>query len=133
MLGVNITADASSRPEHQGPPPLYFDPADSWRLLPCGFPDMKVEVKQVASTLRISTVAELLAALDYQSGVEYLCMDLCLARGCHRWLVRHAKSAEFLRQVGPLLMPTAKEMKEKLGVMPSLETVLDKLLAASAG
>jgi hypothetical protein len=53
-------------------------------LLRRGFPDMSGEVDYFARVCKVKTIGELVVALRHQENVEFLTMDLCLAKLVYR-------------------------------------------------
>ena len=145
LLGVNFAHKPASGQEplqHQAgrdpepllaesPEPLRHEAGDSVALLRRGFPDMGEQVNTFALMLGVTTVGNLVAGLHYRSGIEFLCMDLCLAKPVYRWLGRHQLSEAFVLQAAPHMMLKAQELYRIHHVLPSLVTVLEALRVQS--
>lgn len=127
LLGTNYARQPAS-----GPVTLRYEAPDSISLLRRGFPDVSAEVTSFASMLGVTRVGSLVAGLQYRSGIEFLCMDLCLAKPVYVWLARHQLTEEFVRQAAPRMMPKAEEFFRTHRVLPSLVTVLEKLRVEGA-
>jgi hypothetical protein len=65
-------------------PPLVYQAESSTMLLRRGFPDMSGEVDYFARICKVKTIGELVVALRHQENVEFLPMDLCLAKPVYR-------------------------------------------------
>ena len=65
-------------------PALVYQANSSTMLLRRGFPDMSGEVDYFARVCKVKTIGELVVALRHQENVEFLTMDLCLAKPVYR-------------------------------------------------
>jgi hypothetical protein len=65
-------------------PPLVYKAESSTTLLRRAFPDLSGEVDYFARICKVKTIGEFLVALRHQENVEFLTMDLCLAKPVYR-------------------------------------------------
>ena len=107
--------------------PVRVAPTDDVQMLKAGFPDMTDQVAWAAAATGARTVAGLMLCLHYRRGIQFLCMDLCLAKPARRWLVAHGLGAAWLDTIGHGMMARAGELESSLGVSPRLTAVLESL------
>ena len=107
--------------------PVRVAPTDDVQMLKAGFPDMTDQVAWAAAATGARTVAGLVHCLHYRRGIQFLCMDLCLAKPARRWLVAHGLGAAWLDTIGHGMMARAGELESSLGVSPRLTAVLESL------